>query len=302
MSKRKWFGETNAADAVDSFTRRAGIRRGLRRAEIVLAWERLAGADLAQFTYAKRFADGVLYVDVSDAETALHLQYERTKFLKQFARLGFTEVKNIRFAPASLPKREPAPAPTPDAQADPALVSRLLEGIVKAQLPEELAEAAREAAQSYARNQARKEAQGAKPCIICGALHMGHDRPLTLQDEAKLAAGRRVPGETLRRLCISCRMHALSARTDRLSRSLVLGTVGTPGEATPEELLVARYLAANYLQEMLERLASEVVQYPAARYQLEALANRYRELLTPAGEPPAPISALSEHVRRMLET
>ena len=301
MSRRKAYRQTNAADAVDSFTRRAGIRRGLRRAEIVLAWERLAGSDLAQFTHARRFDQGVVYVDVSDSETALHLQYERMRFLQGYARLGFGEVKDIRFAAAKLPPATKPTATPPDAPADPALVSRLFADIEQAELPDELAAAAREAAESYARNQARKAAQGAQPCIICGALHMGHDRPLTLQDEAKLAAGRRVPGETLRLLCISCRMHALSARTDRISRSLVLGTEQVPGEATPEELQVAQYLAADYLREMLERLAAEVARYPVARPQLQELANRYLELLTPAGEPPASERALSDHVRRMLE-
>lgn len=301
MSKR-WHGETKASDAVTAFTRRAGMRRGLRRAQIVLAWDRLAGPDLAQFTYAKRFHQGVLYVDVSDAETALHLQYERTRFLTGYTRLGFTEVKDIRFAAAALPQRPEAQQHAPEVPADPALVARLFADIEQAQLAGELAAAARAAAESFARNQARKKAQGAQPCIICGALHMGHDRPLTLQDEAKLAAGRRVPGETLRLLCISCRMHALSARTDRFSRSLVLGTTSTPGEATPEEAQVARFLAADYLREMLERLAGEVVRHPTAREQLAELANRYRELCTPPGEPPAPETVLSEHVRRMLNS
>lgn len=297
---RKQPGTQSAGQAVEQFTKRAGFRRGLRRAQIVLAWERVAGTDMLNFTHARRFHDGVLYVDVSDAETATHLQYERRRYLQQFAQHGFHEVKDIRFGVGALPPREPREVTPPDVPADPALVTRLLDSVEAAHLPSEIAEVAREAALSYAKNQARKRAVGATACAVCGALHMGHERPLSLQDEAHAQAGRRVTGALLQQLCISCRTHALSLRTTRISHDLIIGTDQEPGTATEEELAVARFLAVDYLSEMLERLATEVVRYPAARTQLRELADRFLELRTPVGEPPAPEDELSEHVRRML--
>lgn len=299
---RKPHGPTLAEEAVDQYTKRAGFRRGLRRAQVVLAWERIAGAEMLTFTHAKRFQDGVLYVDVSDAETATHLQFERRRYLQQFKQHGFKEVTDIRFGVGLLPVREGESAPPPDVQADPELVTRLLNSVEEAALPSEIAEAAREAALSYAQNQARKHASGATPCVVCGALHMGHERPLSLQDEAHAQAGRRVTGALLQRLCISCRTHALSLRTTRMSHDLIIGVNRELASATEEEIAVARFLAVDYLQEMLERLATEVVRYPAARSQLQELADRYLELLTPPGEAPAPEHKLSEHVRRMLSS
>lgn len=295
-------GTKSAGEAIDQFAKRAGFRRGLRRAQVVLAWERIAGSDMLHFTHAKRFQDGVLYVDVSDAETATHLQFERRRYLRQFKQHGFNEVTDIRFGVGMLPPRDDSDSPPPDVPADPALVTRLLDSVEQAGLPSEIAEAAREAALSYAKNQARKRASGATPCAVCGALHMGHERPLSLQDEAQAEAGRRVTGVILRQLCISCRTHAVSLRTTRLSHDLIIGVDREAGRATEEELAVARFLAVDYLAEMLERLAAEVVRYPAARSQLRELADRYLDLRTAPGEPPAPEHELSEHVRRMLST
>src|SRR5690554_4697886 len=58
---------------LDEVFRRGGMKRSLKRAQVVVLWTRVAGRELSRFTRARAFRDGVLFVDTSDSETAMHL-------------------------------------------------------------------------------------------------------------------------------------------------------------------------------------------------------------------------------------
>src|SRR5690606_9882251 len=78
--------------------RRKGMKRSLRRAEAVLLWPRIVGADVAKFSTARSVRDGVLFVDVSDSETAMHLSMQRRRFLSAYRdTYGVTDVRDVRF-------------------------------------------------------------------------------------------------------------------------------------------------------------------------------------------------------------
>ena len=63
--------ERHVSELLGEFFRRSGLKRAVRRAEAVLLWPQVAGAEVARFTEARVLRDGVLYVDVSDSETAM---------------------------------------------------------------------------------------------------------------------------------------------------------------------------------------------------------------------------------------
>ena len=75
----------NVADLLAEAFKRGGLRRGVKRAEAVLLWPQVVGAALAKFTEAKSLQDGVLYVEVADSETAMHLSFQRAKFVNVYA-------------------------------------------------------------------------------------------------------------------------------------------------------------------------------------------------------------------------
>src|SRR5690554_205218 len=78
--------------------RRAGMKRNMKRAEAVLLWPRVVGADVARFSSARALREGILYVDVSDSETVMHLSMQRSRFLGEYrTTYGVTDVREIRF-------------------------------------------------------------------------------------------------------------------------------------------------------------------------------------------------------------
>ena len=76
--------ERHVSELLAEVFRRGGLKRGVRRAEAVLLWRRLVGPELAAFSAAKVLRDGVLYVNVSDSETAMHLSLERQRFITSY--------------------------------------------------------------------------------------------------------------------------------------------------------------------------------------------------------------------------
>jgi hypothetical protein len=220
--------ERHVRDVIDVVLRRSGWVRGVRRAEAVLAWPRIVGQEVARFATAVAFQNGTLVVEVPDAETAMHMGFQRQRILDAYrARLGSETVRDLRFRVGRMPST-PAPAPAPDPEPDWAEVAAL--AAAGAALPEALAGATEAAARSLATLRARRRAAGWRPCGICGCL-----TDPTTDDRAAHRGG------ALR--CATCRRHADLPKVRRAAERLAT----EPGAPTPalteDEREVARALA-----------------------------------------------------------
>lgn len=86
----------SVADLLAEVFKKGGLRRGVRRAEAVLLWPQVVGPEVAKFTEAKTLQDGVLIVEVPDSETAMHLSFQRQKFLHVYrAKFGVRDILSL---------------------------------------------------------------------------------------------------------------------------------------------------------------------------------------------------------------
>ena len=247
--------ERHVRDVIGEFFRRGGMLRSVRRAEAVVAWPRIVGAELARFAQARALRSGVLLVDVSDSETAMHLSLQRARFLDAYERyLGRREVRDIRFAAG---RRAPPPAaspPQPPRDPDPQAWSALAAELGALDLPAELARPALAAARAMLTHRRRAREAGWTPCPHCGALSPD-------------------PGP-----CEACRRY----RADPGVRFAAERLVTDPDAATPElsddERVVARALAVEALDARLLELLPQVLAAPELKPQL-AQAARHRVAL-----------------------
>lgn len=283
--------ERHVSELLAEVFRRGGMKRGVRRAEAVLLWRRLVGPELAAFSTALTLRDGVLYVNVSDSETAMHLTLERHRFIAAFReRFGVTDVREIRFQVGRVdgsgpePMAAPPPPPPPGAE-----LRRLRERLARLELPPEVHEEALAAGRSLLTLQAARRAAGWVPCPTCGALHDGPLRPLTAKEAALREAGRRDATLELRReLCETCARYAREGRVVAAARALRATPLAVPATLAEDELAVARHLAARALDEAIAALLPAAVSDPRLAGQLEAAARHRLALKTLT--PPASFS------------
>lgn len=242
------------SDVLAEVFKRGGMKRGVRRAEAVLLWPQVAGLDVAKFAQAKSLKDGTLFVEVTDSETAMHLSFQREKFLNVYrGKFGVKDVREIRFRVGSARKKEAREPPEPHAHApiDARALSSLAKHLGELELPDHLSQPAMKAAKAMLALRARREAEGWRPCPICDAM------------SEKGGA------------CESCRRYAAMPKVQRASTTLATN----PGAATPllseEERAVAVHLASDYLREKLQELLPQVLADPSLKTQLETLAQCY---------------------------
>lgn len=286
--------ERHVTEILEEVFRRAGMKRGLKRAEAVLLWPRVVGAEVARFAAARALRDGVLYVDVSDAETAMHLGLQRRRFLAAYHdTYRALEVKDIRFqvgAPpagggpqAHAPQGANAPpgggvgttrssqrarargdgtpdasaegAAAPRAAADPVALAELVRELDAMHLPEDVAATALRAGRSLLALRARQRAEGWLPCPTCGALHDGAVRPDTPREEALRKAGRWGQEQRLdRELCAACRRAAREPRVRAAAQRMATGPGGAAPGLSDEERAVAERLASDDLDRAIAEL------------------------------------------------
>lgn len=299
-------GPRSAGELLAEVFRRKGMRRSLRRAEAVLLWPRVVGPEVARFTSARSFADGVLYVDVTDSETAMHLNLQRQRFVEVYRETyGLAEVKDVRFQAGRLTAKAGEQG-SPDAappEPDPAEVASLVRAVEEARLPGDIAAVARAAARTLASHWARQRAAGHAACPTCGVLHDGAVSGLTPRQRRLAELGRDSDELRDRELCPSCRRAAREPRVIAAARRLALAPNEPHPELTVEEAAVARRLAGLYLEETLEDLLPRVVSDPALRPHLERAARCRAALAT--GKDPDDLSdddlrSLDERVARVL--
>lgn len=299
-------GPRSAAELLAEVFRRKGMRRSLKRAEAVLLWPRVVGRDVARFSSARAFANGVLYVDVTDSETAMHLNMQRQRFVAVYHETyGLTELKDVRFQAGRL-SPDTGAAGSPDAalpEPDPADVASLERAVEAAALPGDIAEVARAAARRLAGHWARQRAAGHATCPTCGALHDGPAAGLPPRERRLAELGRDSVELRDRELCHSCRRAAREPRVVAAARRLALAPHEPHPELAVEEAAVARRLAVIYLEETLEDLLPRVVSDASLRPHLERAARCRVALATgkdPEGLADEDLHVLDERVARVL--
>ncbi len=240
--------ERHVAELLGEVFRRSGMKRAVRRAEAVLLWPQVVGTEVARFAAARVVREGVLYVDVSDSETAMHLSLQRRRFLDVYrGRFDTHEIKDIRFRVGPVPPAQ-APVEMPAARPDPEALAALARTLGELELPDPVAGAAIRAGRALLSYRARRLAEGWSPCPTCGAL--------------SAEAG----------LCPACRRYAREGRVTAAARRLTV----QPGAPTPElceeERAVATHLAVRSLHATLDELLPQVIADPALKPQLERAA------------------------------
>jgi len=262
-------GVKPVGDLLNELFRRKGMKRSLRRAEAVLLWPRVVGAEVARFSTARALRDGLLIVDVSDSETAMHLSMQRRRFLAVFHETyGVTDVKDVRFQ-VGRPASDAGDGPggrtraddesRPERRADPQELAAMIRGLDSLGLDEEMAAAALQAGRSLLALRAERLANGYTVCPTCGAVHEGDLVPLTLREE-ELRASR--PGHVDLRdrdLCLACRRASREPRVVAAARELAHAPgVDLPGLGEDERAVAAR-LAASYLDAALADLVPRAI-------------------------------------------
>lgn len=268
--------DTHISEFLDTFFRRAGMKRNLKRAKAVLLWPHVVGSDVARFSSARVLRDGILYVDVSDSETAMHLSLQRSRFLGEYkGRYGVSDVREIRFQVGRVP---PPPPPEQVAQpqlppADPEELARLTGQLRALALPEPVAGATLQAGRGFLALQAARRAAGWTPCPTCGALHDGAVRPLTQREEAMQVAGRSDERtELARQLCAACSRYAAEGRVRDAAARLKVDPLHVAEHLSEDELRVARLLAARWLGADLRELMPAAALKPGLLPQLDLAA------------------------------
>lgn len=246
MADRK--KNTHVSDVLAEVFRRGGMKRSMRRAEAVLLWPQVVGRDVARFTEASSLQGGVLFVDVSDSETAMHLSLQRERFLDVYrGKFGVREVNDIRFR-VGLRVAPPEPPPPPPPPADPKELARLARGLGELELPEELAGGAMRAAKAMLSYRARRRMEGWEPCPTCGALTDAED------------------------LCETCRRYAEEPRVRKAAQTLAVAPLAATPLLSDDERAVATRLARERLEEAVLELLPQVLADPALKGELEAVA------------------------------
>lgn len=228
------------------------MKRGVKRAEAVLLWPQVVGAKVAKFTEAKTLQDGVLYVEVADSETGMHLSFQRQRFISVYqGKFGVKDVKDVRFRTGRRPLLEEETLAKPTPHADPKALADLARSVSQADLSDELTKRAMQTAKAMLTWRAAREAEGWVPCVVCGSL------------------------TPTRGLCTTCKRYSELRPVQKASRELAVA----PGRATPflseDERAVAVFQAQAYLAERLQELLPQVLAEPTLRGQLESAARCY---------------------------
>lgn len=240
----------NVKSVLAEVMRNNGMIRPLRRAQLVLLWQRVAGEELSRFTHATGFRDGVLYVSTTDSETAMHLGLQRGRFIEAFHGLGHKQLKDISFRPGRVDP-QPIPEPVPPAVPDDEDLAGLQQGLDGLDLQAEVREAARQAAVGIATGRAARRNLGWTPCAVCGEL-TEHSR-----------------------LCLTCDRYAGSQRVLSTVRQLVNQPLLETPWLTGGERQVTAWLAQLQLEALMQALMPQVIADQRLRPQLEHLAGNW---------------------------
>jgi hypothetical protein len=227
---------TRVSDLISEVISKGGIKRGMRRAESVL------GPEVAKFTQAKNLQDGILFVEVSDSETSMHLMIQRQKFLDIYrTKFKIKDIQDIRFRVGRIEDRvKPTKQKETIIHVDPKALAQLTKSL--SDLPEKLVQPTMQSARALLAYRERKLADGWQACKLCSAI----------SEQA---------------LCDACQRYSTNVKVVNASQTLML----EPTQETPflsdEERMVAIYLAKENLKDKIAELLPFVLS--DARYKLE---------------------------------
>ena len=229
-----------------------GIKRAIKRAEIVILWPKVVGEDVARFSSAKSFKEGILLVEVSDNETATHLTLQRQHFLKSYRENFAIEIKDIRFRVGILTTSLPKQIPQNPIVIDEQELSRLTQHISELDLSKDLTKVIFKSAQAFLRQKAERQALGWQPCEICGVL--------------------KAPKE---KLCLHCQRLSTSSTVKEASQKLAVNPEANLSYLNRDSFPVARYLAKKRLLEQMQELLPFALANPNNLGQLEQATHCY---------------------------
>lgn len=253
MAKHSRIQATRVSDILADVFGKSGIKRGMRRAEAVLMWRHVVGPDVAKFSEAKTLQDGILYVEVPDSETSMHLTLQRQKFLDVYkVKFKVQDIYDIRFRVGRLEdKSERKKAPETVIHVDPKALAQLTKSLTE--LPEHLAQPTMQAARSMLAYRERRLAEGWQACKLCGAL-------------------------SEKDTCDACERYKKEPKVVRASELMM----EKPLEPTPllssEERTVAIYLAQEHLKETMAELLPFVLADARYKTELEKSSRAYLAL------------------------
>lgn len=101
-------GETQQlGEILEAMIGRLGIKRQLKRAEVVTAWEEIVGERIAGETHAEAVRGHTLFVRAESPVWAQELEFLKPEILKKIrARVGRGVVSDIRFRTGSAPAKK----------------------------------------------------------------------------------------------------------------------------------------------------------------------------------------------------
>ena len=238
------------SDLISEVISKSGIKRGMRRAEAVILWPHVVGPEVSKFSQAKSLQDGILYVEVPDSETSMHLMIQRQKFLDIYrSKFKVPEIQDIRFRvgrPDIQEKRKPNKMTA--IQVDPRALAQLTKPL--SDLPERIAQPTMQTARAMLAYRERKLAEGWQACVLCGAISENS-------------------------LCDACTRYKDEPKVIKASEAFM----HDPGHATEllsdEERMVAIDMAKEKLKDSMAELLPFVLSEPRYKSELERCSRVY---------------------------
>ncbi|MGL4610001.1 MAG: DUF721 domain-containing protein [Trueperaceae bacterium] len=253
MAKSSRYQVTRVSDILADVFSKSSMKRGMKRAEAVLMWRHVVGPDVAKFSEAKTLQDGILYVEVPDSETSMHLSLQRQKFLDVYkVKFKVQDIYDIRFRVGRLEnKGEKRREKEVAIHVDPKALAQLTKSLTD--LPEALAQPTMQAARAMLAHRERKLAEGWQACRLCSALSENE-------------------------ICDACQRYMTEHKVLLSSETLMK----QPLEPTPflsdEERGVAIHVAKEKLKERMAELLPFVLADRAYKTELERVSRNFLAL------------------------
>ncbi len=242
------------SDLISEVISKSGIKRGMRRAETVILWPHVVGPEVSKFSQAKSLQDGILYVEVQDSETSMHLMIQRQKFLDIYhSKFKIKEIQDIRFRvgrPEVLEVHKTNKS-TP-IHVDPRALAQLTKPLTH--LPESISKPTMQTARALLAYRERKLAKGWQACTLCGAI-------------------------SEKSLCDACTRYKEDPKVIKASENLMREPTHRAPFLSDEEHMVAIDLAKEKLKERMSELLPFVLSEPSYKPELERCSRVYVALL-----------------------
>jgi hypothetical protein len=253
MAKHSRLQATRVSDILADVFSKSGIKRGMKRAEAVLMWRHVVGPDVAKFSEAKTLQDGILYVEVPDSETSMHLTLQRQKFLDVYkVKFKVQDIYDIRFRVGRVQeKQQKQKSKETVIHVDPKALAQLTRSLTE--LPEQLAQPTMQAARSMLAYRERRLAEGWQACKLCSAL-------------------------SEKDTCDACERYKTETKVIRASELMMEQPLDPTPFLSSEERAVAIYLAQEKLKERIAEMLPFVLADPKYKVELEKTSRAYLSL------------------------